>query len=226
MQASLTAQVRDEFGKERAKKIRAQGRVPGVIYGTAREPEHVVISSHDLEVLAQRIHGQTVLVDLQVIKKDGSKETEKIFVRELQRDPVTEKIIHADLLRVDLAKPVILEIPVAAVGVPAGVKMGGLLETLARTVTVRCLPEKAVPHVDIDVSQIGINESIHVSEVVWPEGLEMLTDEDTALFTVLGKRGLEAEEEEAAPAEEGEAPAEPEVIGRKKKEEAEEEEKD
>lgn len=224
MASMLTAQSRTDFGKEKMKKLRREGLVPGVIYGSSAKPEHVTLPHHDLDVLAKRVHGQTVLVDLEVKDPKGSR-MEKVFLRELQRDPVSEKIVHVDWLRVDMEKPVIVEIPVVGVGTPAGVKLGGLLERLNRTVSVRCLPQDVPPHIDVDISEINVGHSIHVGEVPWPATVEILTDEDTALFTVLGKREVEEEvaaPEEAAATEEG--AAEPEVIGRKKKEEEEKEE--
>jgi len=227
MSTVLTAKARNEFGKERAKKLRGAGLVPGVLYGSGQESEPVLLNYHDLDVMAKRVHGQTVMIDLNVEDAKGGQRTEKVFLRELQRDPVSEKIIHVDLYRVDLQKPIVVEVPIVGVGIPAGVKIGGLLETLTRTISLRCLPQDVPPHLDVDISEINVGHSIHVSEVPWPESLDILTDGETALFTVLGKRAAEEEEVAAeAAAAETEGPEEPEVIGRKKKEEEESEEEE
>lgn len=230
MSTTLTAVLRSDFGKEKAKKIRRSGFVPGVIYGASGEPEHVQVGTHDLDVLAKRVHGQTLLVDLEVKDAQGKSHVEKVFLRELQRDPVTDRIIHVDILRVDMTKPVVVDVPVVGVGMPAGVKEGGLLETLARVVTIRCLPQNVPPHIDLDITGIALTHSLHVGDATWPANIEVLTSKETALFTVLGKRGEEETAAVAAVPGEGEgepaAAAEPEVIGKKKKEEDEKKSKD
>ncbi len=218
---TLDATPRSVFGKEQTKKLRRQGWVPGVIYGTGGQPEHVSVPSHDLDVLLKRAHGQTVLVELLIKDANGAVRKENIFMREIQRDPVTMKPVHVDLLRVDLAKPVVVNVRVVPVGMPRGAQLGGLLEAVQRTVAIRCLPAQVPSLLQVDVTEIAIGRSLHVSEVPWPAGLEVVSSGENVLFTVLGKR----EEEVAAPvAAEGAEAAEPELIGKKKKEEEEEEE--
>ncbi len=217
MATVLTAKPRKEFGKENVKKLRTHGVIPGVVYGSQGATEHVVLDYHDLDLVSRRSHGQTMLLDLEVEDANGSRRTEKVLIRELQRDPVSEKIIHADLYRVDVTRPVVVTVPVVGVGMPAGVKMGGLLETLTRLVAIRCLPQEIPPHIDVDITAINIGKSLHVSEVTWPSNVKVMSPGETALFTVLGKKAEEEEAAVAAVATE-EAPAEPEVIGRKKKE--------
>jgi large subunit ribosomal protein L25 len=223
MASAVTLQVetRSGFGKEKSAKLRQKNLIPGVIYGTDQAPEHVSIPYHEFDVLSKHVHGQTVLINIVIQNAAGEQRTEKVFLREVQRDPVTERMLHVDLLRVDLQKPVTVSVPVLGEGIPAGVKLGGLLETLHRSVAVRCLPESVPPYLKVDISEINISGSLRVSEVVWPENIEVVSPADTVLFTVLGKREEEEAPVAAAPVE-GEETAEPEVIKRKKKEEEDE----
>lgn len=221
---SLQVEPRTGFGKEKSAKLRQKNLIPGVIYGTEQSPEHVAIPYHEFEVLSKHVHGQTVLINVVIQNAAGEQRTEKVFLREVQRDPVTERMLHVDLLRVDLSKPVTVNVPILGEGVPAGVKLGGMLETLHRSVAVRCLPENVPPYLKVDISEINVGSSLRVSEAVWPENIEVVSPGDTVLFTVLGKREEEEVAATAAPAVEGEESAEPEVIKRKKKEEGEEEE--
>ncbi len=217
---TLEAAPRADFGKERMKKLRRDARIPGVIYGAAGEPEHITVPSHDLTVLAKRIHGMAVLFDVVVRTDAGTVKKETVFLREIQRDPVTQAALHVDLLRVDPNKAVTVEVPVISEGDPAGVKEGGMLETLQRTLTIHCLPGDIPPVLRVDISGIQTGRSMFVRDVAWPAKVQVLNSPDTVLFTVLGKV---AEEEAPVAAEAGAAEAaEPEVIGRKKKEEEEE----
>lgn len=215
---ALAAQPRDQFGKERVAKLRQKGLVPGVVYGTAKTPEHIVVNAHELELLTKRVHGQTILIDVTV----AGGGVQKAFLKEVQRDPVTSVLLHVDLYRVDLERPITLPIPIVAVGTAAGVKLGGILETVVRTVEVRCLPANLPPYLNVDVTSIRIGHSIHVGEVTWPANIEILTPKSAPLFAVVGAK----EEEPAAAPGAAAAPAEPELITKKKKEDEGEEGKD
>lgn len=215
----LQAAPRAEFGKERMKKMRRAGQIPGVIYGAGAVAEHITVPSHEFDVLYKRIHGQTVILDVELTDANGGKKTEQVFVRDIQRDPVTDIAIHVDFLRVDANAPIIVEVPVIPTGIPEGVKLGGVLEVMQRAIRVRCLPAQVPPYITVDISSIMIGSSLHAEKVPWPKDIEILSAPETVLFIVVGKK----EEEEVAavaavPGAEAGA-AEPEVIGKKKKEE-------
>jgi large subunit ribosomal protein L25 len=132
-------------------------------------------------------------------------------------------LVHADFFRIDPSKPVHIEVPIRSVGSAAGVKEGGILEQLMRTIEIRCLPTQMPAFIQIDVAELRIGHSLHASEITAPEGVEILTGPDTAVFTVLAPRKIE-EELPAEEAEEEEEEAEPELVKEKGKEEEEEEE--
>jgi len=214
---SLQAEPREATGKGAGRRLRAGGRIPAVVYGLERPCISVSVDAHDLEHLMARV-SEHVMISLEV-GQNGP--TEHVIVRESQRDPITDRLVHADFHRIDPSRLLQIEIPIAPKGVAVGTKEGGLLERLVRTVTVRCLPANMPAVVEIDVSEIRIGHSLHVNEVTPPEGLEILTSPETALFTVLAPRKVEeVVAEVAAEAEE----AEPELVAKTKEEEKAEEE--
>jgi large subunit ribosomal protein L25 len=138
---------------------------------------------------------------------------EQAIIREIQRHPVSNRMVHVDFQRINLEEDVQVSVPLHVVGSdPKGVKNGGILEHVLRTVEVLAKPLSIPKHLDVDLSDLDLNQSFHVSDLKLPEGVTVVDEPDTALFTILPPKG----EAEAGTAAEG---AEPEVIGVKKKEE-------
>ncbi|MCC5877468.1 MAG: 50S ribosomal protein L25, partial [Candidatus Sumerlaeia bacterium] len=156
---TLKAEPREWTGKERAKKVRREGIFPAIVYGPGAEPSSIQLSVREMEAVLSRIHGEKVLVSLE----HGGK-TEQVFIRNIQRDPVKSKLLHADFYRVDMAMELDTKIPVIGLGTPQGVKMGGLLEQVVRILDVRCLPSKVPPHIDVKLDSLEIGQSIHVRD--------------------------------------------------------------
>jgi large subunit ribosomal protein L25 len=215
----LNAQHREETGKGSGRRLRAQGLLPAVVYGEKKKPEHVTITRHDLQQLMHHGTGEGTIVSLK-IKKPKSEKVEKVLIRDIQKDPVTMYPIHADFYRISLTKKLKVEVPVRALGTPEGVKAGGILEYLTRTIEIKCLPTAIPRSFEVDVSELAINHSVHVSDLKVTEGIEILSDPEIALFTVLPPR-VEEEVVAAPAAEELAEEAEPELITRKKGEEEE-----
>ncbi len=215
----LAAEVRSGIGKSVTRKLRAAGTTPGVIYGLDKDPESLGVSSQELKKLL-RSTGENVLLDLAV----KGKKTEKVLLREVQRHPVTEDIIHVDFLRIDLTKEIEVTVPVRLVGTAEGVKAGGVLEFVRRELRLSCLPTKIPDHVEVDISALNINDAVHVSDVSVTDA-EILTNAARTIVVVhppvvakVAEEGAEGAEGEAAA---GEEPTEPEVITEKKKAEEE-----
>ena len=193
----LKAEIRDFSGKEKAKKLRAQGKFPAIVYGAEEEPVSLTLPIREMTVLLGRIHGEKVLVDL----KYGDKE-DKVFVRNIQRDPASEKLLHADFYRVDPNHAIDTKVPVTHVGLPAGVRTGGLLEHGMRELEIHCLPTQVPPHIEVDVENLEIGDAIHVRDLPPIEGVRFITHDDAVIYSVIGRK---AEEPVAgAPEEEGE----------------------
>ncbi|GAB4316823.1 MAG: 50S ribosomal protein L25 [Candidatus Sumerlaeia bacterium] len=217
---TLTAEVRSTKGKNEARRLRATGRIPAILYGQAENPVMLQINKHELDLLVQRTRGENVLIDLNVI--GGTSATPlKIYLKDLQRDPVSGKIVHADLLSVSLTEKVDLEIPIHFVGVAPGSKEGGIVEYHLRELEIRSLPQDAPRFIEVDISSLKIGDALHVSDLTGlKEGVEVLSDPETTIVSCVPPVVETAETVEAA---EGEA-AEPEIIGKGKKEEEAEEE--
>lgn len=191
----LNAEIREDTGKEKMKKLRAKGHCPAVIYGSEQEPVSLTINIRDTEVLLQRIHGEKILVEV----KYGDK-TDKAFVRQVDRDPVKNLLEHIDFYRVDPDHEIDTTVPVLSVGTPIGVKMGGIMEPGLRKIDLRALPANVPPHIDVNVEKLNIGQSIHVSDLDLPN-VKLLTAGDGVLFAIHGR------EKEDEPTEGAEAAA-------------------
>ena len=201
---ALAAEARSGTGKGVARKLRAEGRIPGVVYGKGRESRPVVVDVRALERLLQASGaGLNTLIDL---KLDGGEQV--VLVKELQREPVRGRYLHADFYAVDLTRTVEVSVPLHFVGKAPGIEYGGILDLPLREVQLECLPRAIPEFIEVDVSGLDMGQSLHVRDLVLPEGVTMRSDPDLAMATVVAPR---AEEEAAAPVEtvvEGEAAAE------------------
>jgi large subunit ribosomal protein L25 len=201
MERKLKAERRDRTGKETAHKIRAAGRVPAVVYGRGMEPMHVSIDSRELFHLLHTDAGVNVLVDLRV---DGDHFL--ALPREVQRDLIKGRFVHVDFLRIARDEKITVEVPVHIVGESHGVKEGGVVEHHLWTLHVECLPTDVPTHIDADITKLGINESLKVSDLKAPEKSTVLTSADEVVVSVVPPQVLRVEEAEevAAEAVEGE----------------------
>lgn len=213
--ATITAQTRDEIGKGAARTARRGGRVPGILYGHGEESMALSVDARELQKLVSTISVDNTIVDLDM---DG--ESYKVLIRELQKHPFRDEFLHIDFFHVAMDEKIHVEIPILLTGVSTGVKnKGGVLDHQLRELEVYCLPGNIPEKVEIDVSELDIGDSVHVGDITLPD-IEILTDLDRSVVAVLAPTVIEEEEEEE-PEEEG---LEPEVIGRGKPEEGEEEE--
>lgn len=221
---TLSAQVRTSIGKNEARRTRSAGQVPAILYGQAKNPVMLQINKHELDLLLQRTKGESVLIDLNVDKL-ATDSPLKIYLKDLQRDPVSGKIVHADLLSVSLTETVDLEIPIHYVGNAPGAKDGGIVEYLMKTIEIRSLPQNAPRFIEVSIAAMNIGDSIHVSDLAsMAEGIELLSDPEATVVICVAPV-TEAAETTAVAGAVGEEPAEPEIIGKGKKEEDEDEEK-
>jgi len=210
---NLTAASRTSTGKGTARSLRRDGKVPAVIYGHGRDPQALSVEQIAVNKLLDVIGGETVLIDVAI---DGAAPV-KAIVREVQRNPVRRvDVIHLDLYAVVANEPITVDVAVHIVGVPDGVRNhGGILEHTLHRLSVRVLPADIPEHIDVDVTELGIGDSIHVSALKLDKG-EILNDGELSVVSVVQPR---VEVAPAAPAEG--TSAEPEVIKKGKGEEAE-----
>jgi large subunit ribosomal protein L25 len=211
----LTGTRRENIGKGAARKARAAGLIPGVLYGRGETPVALNVSAREFELAMHRKGGNPIIG----LALGGGEYT--ALIRDVQYDPVTRDIIHLDFQHISLTETIEVEVPIHLVGIPVGVKDGGgILEPIARELKVRCLPTVIPPAVDVDVSALNIGDSVHVRAISVPE-VTILTDPDVTVATVVPPtvhvEEKPAEEAAVAPTE----PTEPEVIAKGKKEEGE-----
>ena len=210
--ASLSAETRSETGKGVARKLRAAGRVPGVVYGHGREPQSLSLNARELEKLLGSIAAGSTVVELTL----GSATTNTL-IREVQRHPFKKQILHVDFMELVAGEKVVVDIPLVFVGTPEGVRTGGgLLEQILHSIEVNVDPSSIPNHIDVDVSQMIMGHSLHVRDLKLPEGVEVLTDEDATICAVIAPRAVV---EETAAAEGEAAAAEPELIRKTKEDE-------
>jgi len=223
--ASLTAKPRSETGKGVARKLRAAGEVPGVIYGHGREPQPLTVNAREFKRLADRGRITSTVIELAL---DGK--VAKTLIRELQRNPLNREPLHIDFQELVAGEKVDVSVPLRFVGTPEGVKTGGgILEEVMHQIEVRVDPSNIPDHIDVDVTALTIGHGLHISDIQLPAGVEVLDDPENTIATVTPPK---AEEEVAPVAVEGalvapEAAPEPELIRKPKagEEEGEEEEK-
>src|SRR5215831_18158178 len=207
----LKGSRREQTGKGGARKARAAGQIPAVLYGHGETPQPIAVDFREFELALRGHKGSNAIVNLDVT--GGGEVT--ALVRDVQYDPLSRAIIHLDFQHISLTEQIEVEVPVHFIGTPTGVKDGGgILEHLVRTLTVRVLPTAIPPSIDVDVTALNIGQNLHVRDLEPGTGYQIITDADVAVAAVVAPA---AEEVAPAPAE-GEAAAaaaEPEVVGAK-----------
>jgi large subunit ribosomal protein L25 len=210
----IQAKQRDGRGKNDARRARRDGMVPITVYGGGAETVAAVAPLAELAAILRSESGRNTIFTIDV---EGVGASEVMF-HERQIDPIRGRLIHADLTRLVKGQKIEVTVPLHLVGEPFGVKeKQGVLEQVFREIEIRCEPRSIPDSIDVDVTHLDVHDVLHVSDLKVAEGIEILEDPDSVIATV----GIVKEEVEAAPVIEGEEPAEPEVIGKGKKEEEE-----
>jgi large subunit ribosomal protein L25 len=188
-----------------------------VVYGLNKPPFLVSVSPARLREILTLESGRNTIFTLSLVGQD---KTRAAMIKELQRDPVTEDVLHVDFIRLDLERKLTVRVPVRLVSVPTGVKNeGGVLDFIHREVEVECLPKDIPEQVEVDVSELHVNQNAAVSDIPVSEGVRIIDEPSTVIAVVVPPRTeAVAVEEEAAPTEEAEE-AEPEVIKKGKESE-------
>jgi large subunit ribosomal protein L25 len=208
----VRATWREGRGKNDARRARRNGQVPVTIYGGEGETVAALVPASELAAILRSDTGRNTIFTLDV---DGVGASEVMFV-DRQIDPVRMRLVHADFKRLVKGEKIETTVPLRLVGEPIGVKeQAGVLEQIVRNLDIRCEPRDIPEHIDVDVTNLAVHDVLHVSDIPVTEGVEILEEPETVIATV----GVVKEEVVEAPPVEGEVPAEPEVIGKGKKEE-------
>jgi large subunit ribosomal protein L25 len=228
MDATLEAVKRDGRGKNEARRLRAAGKIPGVLYGTRRDgqaPQGVAVAVDPKEV-SRILHSDSGVNTLINLRFDGS-ET-RVMVKEFQLDPVTHALLHADFYQLAMDRVITVAVPIVLKGESRGVKLqGGLVDFVTREIEIECLPTDIPEHIDVDITELMLNQSIRLRDLPQSPKWKPVSEGDTMLVHVVMPKAEESaaaatEEAAAAPA----AAAEPEVIKKGKGDEKDEKEKE
>lgn len=205
--ATLKAVPRTETGKGVARKLRAAGKVPAVVYGADADALPLTLDHHETELLFRRISLDNTIIQLEV---DGESAPRPALIREIQTHPFRPDILHVDFYTVQTGVELELDVPVRLEGTPTGVKdQGGVLEQVIYEIPVRCVPAAIPEYFTAHVEELEIGDSFHVSELEVPEGVAILLDLERTLCSVQAPTMLSSEDEE----DEEDELEEPEVIG-------------
>ena len=198
MDTKLTAERRSDAGKGVARKLRAAGKIPAVLYGQGLETTPLTVDSRELSHLLHGSAGSNVLVDLMV---DG--EEHLAIPREIQRDHIHSKFVHVDFLAVSRTETITVNVPVHETGDAAGVKEGGVVEHHLREVQIECLPQDVPDEIVVDITDVELGDMVHVSDLVTPAGVTILTSPEDAVLSVVTPAALRVEADLSVPGEEG-----------------------
>lgn len=195
-----------EIGKKVSKKLRREGSVPAILYGIGREPKPLFVNSKELDGVVGTDAGWNVLLDLDIEGK------EKVLSRitDYQADVMRRHLTHIDFQVLDITKKIKTEVPIRFTGKPEGVKQGGIMEVSRRELEIKCLPTNIPEHIDIDVSALDVGDSIHIKDIVMPDGVECAYETNFAIAGIVApteELTAELPEEGAAVPAEGAAPA-------------------
>src|SRR6267378_6963709 len=211
---TIQAKQREGRGKNDARRVRREGLVPVTVYGGGGETITAAAALRDLAAILRSEAGRNTIFTIDV---EGFGTSEVMF-HDRQIDPVRGRLIHADLTRLVKGQKIEVTVPLHLVGEPVGVREEeGVLEQIIREIEIRCEPREIPDVINIDVSNLDVHDVLHISDIPVDERIEILNPPETVIATV----GIVKEEPVAVPVVEAEAPAEPEVIGKGKKEEEE-----
>lgn len=207
-ETSIAVEIRESRGKGAARKLRAARKIPAELYGHNQANFSLTLDPGALDTLLHTSQaGINTLIDLEGASEVAGK---VVLIKELQRHPVRGTMVHVDLYELNLREHIVVSVPVHLTGTPHGVTMGGLMDHALREIELDCLPRAIPDEIVIDVSGLDVGDSIHVSDLVLPEGTELRTDSELSVVSVSAP-AAEEEEEVVAEDEAGEVAAEAEA---------------
>src|SRR5437016_1367164 len=212
-QVKLKVEPRTAPGRSAARRLKARGIVPAVVYGGKEKSQPLQVSARDINAMLSHASGENILVELEIA---GEKATRTALLQEVQHSPVGGDVLHVDFHAISMDEKIQADVPLEALGVPTGVKnFGGLLEQNLRTLAIECLPRDLPDKITVDVSALNIGDTIHVRDIKVPSGVVVKVNVDLTAFSVVAPL---AEEVAVTPEAEAAAAAGPEVITAKKEE--------
>ncbi len=191
---TLSAEKREGTGKGVARKLRQAGKIPAVLYGRDMDAIHIAVDGHEADLLFRSIPVDNTIIQLQV---EGDKEPHQTLVREIQTHPWKGTLVHVDFLRIQAGVMVDVNVPLHLVGTPVGVKdEGGVLEQTIHDIPISCIPSAIPESIELDVSGMGLNDVLHVSDLPVEEGVEIQLPGERTVCSVSVPRALIEEDED------------------------------
>ena len=211
-QLELNATIRKTKGNGPARSLRREGRFPAVLYGPGTQPVMLSVNVRDFEQVVQKGNIRRTIFSLSI--QNGSTITKPAVIKELQTHPVSGQFLHVDFYEIDMNRKLRVMVPVVPKGKTKGEEFGGMLQIIEREIAVFCLPQEIPDSLEIDVSELGVGDALHVKDIALPGGVELPPGENYTVVTVVSPKAeaapaavpVEGEEAEAA-----EAPAEGEA---------------
>jgi large subunit ribosomal protein L25 len=213
-QFNVAAEIRHEFGKNAARRLRQVGKIPAIIYGNKEDTLSLKVNPKDLVAILHSPSGHNTIFSVEV----QGQEPASVMLKDWQFEPLKGKLLHADLIRIAMDKVLQVKVPVFTTGEARGVKeQGGIFEFVLREVEIECLPVDIPEHLTVDISQLALGQNLRVSDLPIPEKIKVLSDSELMVAHVIALKVEKVEE----PVAEVVAPTEPEVIKKGKAEEGE-----
>ena len=196
-QLELNASIRKQTGDGPARTLRRSGHVPAVVYGPNTEPILLSIDKSEFEQVVKKRNVNQILFNL--LLDDGKQRKKSVMVKDLHTDPVSRNFLHIDFYEIDMKRKIRVNVPVVTKGKSQGVELGGVLQVIRRELEVLCLPGKIPESIEVNIAELNIGDSLHVKEIPLEGDIEIPTDVNFTVVTLLSPRvEVEAVEEEEA----------------------------
>ena len=202
MNDPIPVALRTEIGKSANRKLRKEGMIPATVYGLGEAAVSLKISP---KVVAKILASETGMNSLLFMQREGTDIKRHVIIKDLQRSPVTGRLVHVDFMRVDPSRKIRVRVPIRLVGTPVGTKEGGMLEFVLREIEIQSLPGTIPPHIDVDVTPLKISENIRLEQIQLPADIELMDAPHSVICIVHGAKAepVAASDEAGAAAPEG-----------------------
>lgn len=177
----IQASKRERTGKGDARKLRKKGFVPAVVYGADKDPEHIYI---DKNTISKLVHQEATIFNLEI---EGMSRQEQVIIRNFEKDPISDEILHVDFQRIKMDEEISAIVPIVLLNEEAcvGVKKGGIIQHGLREVEVECLPKDLPSHIEVDIKDLDIGDTIKVADLVVPQGVKLAEDPEEIIVTIV-----------------------------------------
>lgn len=211
--SKLIVKKRNNQGTSSSRRMRSDGLLPGIIYGSDKESNIVEMNLNQVEKILKNHSSDSVLIEVD-LEDEGSV---RVLLKEVQYHPVTSSILHVDLQRVVAGKPIQVDVAIELNGEPEGVKSGGIIDHKIHSLSVECLPKDMIESIPVDITNLEIGDSLNVSDIIVTSKIKILSDENLQIISINAPKVIDSSDEETEEADE--ASTEPEVITEKNEEE-------